>query len=163
MQGKGVWNPRSGLLCADTFLAFVTCLLRSPPPGGSGWNGDAFSRGKEGSLDHPLTATRSEMLRLDGAALPPGPPGLASERLTSDSARAPHSSESPCAHCSSQATCRHLLPHSTPRQSYPYGHPSTPPTAVTWTSFPFLGLQNHQKAPQALLTGPHPTPSVSWK
>jgi len=36
-------EPQSGVLCADTFLAFVTQQLHSLPPGGSSWDADTFS------------------------------------------------------------------------------------------------------------------------
>ena len=36
-------EPQSGVLCADTFLAFVTQQLHSLPPGGSSWDADMFS------------------------------------------------------------------------------------------------------------------------
>lgn len=35
-------TPGDGLLPVETSLAFVTCLLRSLPPGEGGWNGDTF-------------------------------------------------------------------------------------------------------------------------
>lgn len=53
-------TPGDGLLPVEVFLASVTCLFRSPPPGENRWNGDMFSQGKEAAVAHPLTATRSE-------------------------------------------------------------------------------------------------------
>lgn len=48
------------MLPVEVFLASVTCLFRSPPPGENRWNGDTFSQGKVAAVAHPLTATRSE-------------------------------------------------------------------------------------------------------